>query len=78
MTTQTRHSALILHIDEQLDENRHRDLITAVNAKRGVSSVRTPKSGSRLLVVDYDPLATDWFEILTQVRRQSVAVQRVG
>lgn len=78
MTTQTKHSALILHIDEQLDENRHRDLVTAVNENTGVAAVRSPKKGSRLLVVDYDPLATDWIEILTQVRRQSVAVQRVG
>lgn len=78
MTTQIKRSALILHIDEKLDENRHHDLVSAVNQKAGVAGVRFPNTGSRLLVVDYDPLATDWLEILTQVRRQSVAVQRVG
>lgn len=78
MTRQNKRSALILHISEKLDENRHRDLVSAVHEKKGVADVRFPGTGSRLLVVDYDPLATDWFEILTQVRRQSVAVQRVG
>lgn len=78
MEAKSKRSALVLHINEELDRSNQQDLISALSNSQGINDARSPASNAHLLVVDYDPSSINHSEIMNRARRQSIAVQRVG
>ncbi len=69
---------VVVHIDENLDDQRIREIERLIGAQPGVVSACVNENARHLLVVDYDPTGIQSSEILARVRDNGVHAELVG
>lgn len=69
---------LVVHVDDMLGEQRRMDIESALESSQGVRWAHFTDGRPHLMVVEYDPDAMSSYEILQQVKRQSVNAELIG
>lgn len=69
---------LVVHVNQELDEE-HRELVKKIlTAQQGVCDVQFATNRNHLMVVGYDPMKINSSGILDLVQQQSMEAQLVG
>jgi hypothetical protein len=71
-------SDLVMHVDDNLEENRRHDIEETLTRLQGVKQARFNAKRTHLMVVSYDPFRISSFEILAQLSGQNLCAARVG
>ncbi len=75
---QTPSVGLVVHVNQELDEE-HRELVKKIlTAQQGVSNVQFTENRNHLMVVGYDPMKIDSTGILDLVQQQRMEAQLIG
>jgi len=69
---------LIVHIDENLDEERRKGLVKKISEDSGIFSVEFTPLRHHLVRIRYDRQAVQSMDILQKIKRQNVSAQLVG
>jgi hypothetical protein len=69
---------VVVHIDENLDDQRIREIERLIGSQPGVVSACVNENARHLLVVDYDPTGIQSSDILARVRDNGVHAELVG
>jgi hypothetical protein len=69
---------IVVHIDEQLDEQNRLRVAHAITKAKGVERAHFTSERHHLLVIGYDPASTSSSQILKLVRKQQLHAQLVG
>ena len=69
---------IVVHIDEQLDEQNRKRVEHAMTKAAGVARAHFNNERHHLLVVGYDPAQTSSSQILKLVKQQSLTAQLIG
>jgi len=69
---------VVIHINEELDDNHREGFSSDVCQCKGVLSVDMNESRPHLMIVAYDPAKTRSFDVLSCVRNQGFHAQLVG
>jgi hypothetical protein len=67
-----------IHIDKDVDSDTRQRIDAALRTKTGVVSVHMPNDKPHLLVVEYDPDATDSSNMLAAVQQVAGSAQLIG
>lgn len=72
------HADVLIHIDEDLDDEHIHALERTLSMHDGVVSACVPEGRRHLLMVDYEPRRVRSNDILSQVRARGVHAELVG
>lgn len=78
MTELSHKIGLVLHIDDNVGEDRRTDIEQAITSEHGVSSAHFTDHRPHLMVVEYDPGETSSMSILQTIGHQSVHAELIG
>jgi len=71
-------SDIVIHIDEDLDDERIHGLEKTLSMNSGILSACVHADRRHLMVVDYDPEGVRAADILSQVRASGVHAELIG
>ncbi len=72
------HTDVVIHIDEDLDDEHIHDLEKGLAMRDGVYSACVHESRRHLMLVDYDPQDVASSDLLSQVRSTGVHAELIG
>ena len=68
---------IVVHVDEQLDEQNRKRVEHAMIKARGVERARFNNDRQHLLIIGYDPEQTSSSKILKLVKKQQINAHRI-
>jgi hypothetical protein len=71
-------SDVLIHIDEELDDQRIHELEHNLGMREGIFSACVHEGRRHLMLVDYDPEKSYSGDILSQVRASGVHAELIG
>lgn len=71
-------TGLVMHIDNDLDVARRRELEDTIRLTQGVSSAQFNERRPHLMVVEYDPQLISYHQIMREVACRNLHAERVG
>lgn len=69
---------IVIHIDEELDDDRIHTLERELSMRHGVLSACVHADRRHLMLVDYDPDGVCSADILSQVRASGIHAELIG
>lgn len=69
---------IVVHIDEELNEDQILDMERRLALHRGVESACVPTRARHLMIIDYDPRQTSSTDLLHNIQNRGVHAALVG
>jgi len=69
---------IVLHIDEELDQNSREQMEKALSQSHGIVAAHINSNRHHLMLVDYEPQQLNTTDVLNQVIQQGVHAELVG
>ena len=69
---------IVVHVDENLGEDRRNDLVEALNGAEGINSAEFCPLRYHLMLVEYDRNNINSQDVLSRVKAQNVHAELIG
>lgn len=72
------YTGLVMHIDNELDFSRRRELETSIERQEGVSSAQFNDHRPHLMLIDYDADLISSGQILNSINQNNLQAERIS